>query len=367
MMSFSVVSPSHADIRKAISDFKQRLNEPFDTTRDSTYWKRALKHAKLNINDTTVIYPKFLKFCVNVYRWGDHAFNCYDSTYVVSSGKKWKLMIKNNNFLDLYAGHLVDKQIPFQVHSDLTSSFGAQICYMAVSVGYMFNVGDLLHGKRIKNKKFDFSFTCSRIALDFYYHTDDNPMDLDRLGDFKTKTFYRYEFDGVFRKNYGLYLYYFFNNKRYAQAAAYCYSKIQKKSQGSFILGFNYSHHDITMDFSRLPDSISKKLTDESVAFKYRDYSLLFGYGYNWVLGKHWLFNVTLTPSIGYRRAFDYNDDGEGDFCSLNYRAKLALVNNRRRFFYGLHFTTDGSWYVSKRNSFYCANHDINVTAGFRF
>ena len=55
------------------------LNEPYDTTRDGRYWWRAMKHGKIDFNDTTMGYPKFLMFCYKTYKWGDRAFNSYDT------------------------------------------------------------------------------------------------------------------------------------------------------------------------------------------------------------------------------------------------------------------------------------------------
>ena len=97
------------------------IKQTWDTTRDNGYWKRALRHLQLDINDTTVKYPSFIDFCVNVYRWGDRTFNGYDSTYVVSTNKKWKLMVKNNNWFSTLNGELNNKEFPFLMHSNFTS------------------------------------------------------------------------------------------------------------------------------------------------------------------------------------------------------------------------------------------------------
>ena len=86
---------------------QEKLNEPYDTTRNSGYWWRALKHGKVNFKDSTMGYPKFVMFCYRTYVWGDRAFNSYDSSYVVSTGKNWKLILKSNNWVDSYIGHPV--------------------------------------------------------------------------------------------------------------------------------------------------------------------------------------------------------------------------------------------------------------------
>ncbi|MBQ2491536.1 MAG: hypothetical protein II539_07580, partial [Muribaculaceae bacterium] len=75
-----------------------KLNEPYDTTRDSRYWWRAMKHGKINFKDSTMGYPKFVMFCYNTYKWGDRIFNTYDTAYVKSTGKNWKLILKSDNW-----------------------------------------------------------------------------------------------------------------------------------------------------------------------------------------------------------------------------------------------------------------------------
>ena len=85
-----------------------KLNEPYDTTRNKGYWWRAMKHGKVDFNDSTMGYPKFLKFCWRTYKWGDRAFNSYDTTYVKSTGKNWKLILKSDNWIDSYVGRPFD-------------------------------------------------------------------------------------------------------------------------------------------------------------------------------------------------------------------------------------------------------------------
>ena len=117
---------------------------------DKDAWKRKIFRHGWSINDTTIKYPMVLDFGVKTYRWLNHALNYYDTTYVVNpgktSGKKWKIMIKNNNWLDFYSGHLTTKRTYLQLNSDITSLFGFQICGMGLSFTYMINVRDLLAG-----------------------------------------------------------------------------------------------------------------------------------------------------------------------------------------------------------------------------
>ena len=83
---------------------KEKMNEPWDTIRDNGYWWRAMKHGKVDLDGGSIDYPAFIDFCWKVYKWGDKAFNSYDTAYVVSTGKNWKFMFKSNNWSDNYTG-----------------------------------------------------------------------------------------------------------------------------------------------------------------------------------------------------------------------------------------------------------------------
>lgn len=343
---------------------KDYFNEPFDTTRDEGYWMRALKHGKLDIQDTTVNYPGFLDFCAKAYRWGDYAFNHYDSAYVVGTGKKWKLMIYNNNWIDSYNGDL--GKTPVLMVSDFTANFGAQISFMAISLGYMLNMRNVLSNKKVRNTRWRFDFTTSRVAIDAYYtKNDESGVHIQRLGRFKGD----YKFGGLERKSQGIYMYYFLNHLHYAQAAAYSFSKYQKRSSGSFILGFHYGLQNISLDFDHLSDDMLSYLPDAltKYRFNYRDYCVIAGYGYNWVVAKNWLVNFTGMPSIGYRRSSASSIEGKKDLFSINIRGKFAFIHNHGKFFYGLHAINDGHLYNSKKYSFYNNFTEINITAGYRF
>ena len=145
---------------------QDKMNEPWDTIRDGTYWWRAMKHGKVDLMGKTIHYPRFLRFAWKTYKWGDKAFNSYDSAFVVGTGKNWKLMLKSMNWVDTYSGEPVPNSHIF-MHSNLTSNIGVQLSFMAVSVGFTMGVTDLIHGKG-KSKKLDFSFTCARFAADAY-------------------------------------------------------------------------------------------------------------------------------------------------------------------------------------------------------
>ena len=267
----------------------EKLNEPYDTTRDGGYWWRALKHGKVNFEDSTMGYPKFLKFCYRTYVWGDRAFNSYDSNYVVGTGKNWKLFLKSNNWIDSYIGRPF-KDVRMIMNSNLVSNIGVTLSFMAVSMGYSVAVSNLIHGEKLSNKV-EFSFTCARFAADAFYWENNNETNLIYTDKSMSDERIKFKQSGISRKAMGMTAYYFFNNRRYAQAAAYCFSKYQKRNAGSWLAGISLQHFDVKFDVEQMPDEgrIYFPTQAEVPRILYNDYCVLFGYGYP-------LFGLSLQP-----------------------------------------------------------------------
>ena len=341
-----------------------------DSVDDLDRWRRVIFRHGWSINDTSIVYPPVLDFGAKTYRWLNHALNYYDSAYVVNpgktKGKKFKVMLKNSNWLDFYSGHLSQWETPVQLNSDVTSLFGFHISGMGLSFTYMINARDLLAGRFIHNRRLQFSFTTSRIFVEGYYRKNDqSSVHLHRLGDWRGDEI----FSGLKREGYGLDAYYIFNHTHYSQAAAYCFSKYQKRSAGSLLGGIYLSHQDVVMDMSSLSSFFRVYLPDETTdyRFRYRDFGAMLGYGYSWVFHQGWLYNITVVPSIGYRHSFANSIEGEKALLSTNLNGRMSLVRTAGNFFYALTVNHEGHWYQSRQHSFYNSYSNFDLTAGFRF
>ena len=354
---------------KVKSRFKQRiedkLNEPYDTTRNSGYWWRALKHGHVDFNDSTMGYPKFVKFCYRTYIWGDRAFNSYDSAYVKSTGKNWKLILKSDNWVDSYIGRPF-KDVKMVMNSNLVSNIGLSLSFMAVSLGYSVNVSNLIHGSNLSNKV-DFSFTCARFTADAYYWENSNETNVIYTD--KTHDRYKIKQSGLTRKAMGVTAYYFFNNRRYAQAAAYCFSKYQKRSAGSWLAGVSLQHFDVKYDKDQLPEEAQGYVISDASMTRilYNDYCVLFGYGHNWVLGRKWLLNTTVTPYLGYRYNHFHDNGNMSSAVSLNLRIRTAAVYNLKNYFMGIQGFADHHRYKSKNSRLVNSTIDFTALVGIRF
>ena len=356
-----------ANLKQRVTNYiNDKLNEPYDTTRDNRYWWRAMKHGKINFKDSTMGYPKFVMFCYNTYVWGDKAFNSYDNDYVTATGKNWKLILKSDNWVDSYIGTQF-KDVRVLMNSNLVSNIGVSLSFMAVSLGYSISISNLIHGGKVSSKT-DFSFTCARFTADAYYWENQNDINVIYTDKNIDDERHKFRQSGISRKAMGLTAYYFFNNRRYAQSAAYCFSKYQKRSAGSWLAGFSLQHFDVKVDAEQLAEEALAYLPAGTAPPRilYNDYCLLVGYGHNWVLGRKWLLNLTVTPYLGYR----YNilhEDGEKSAISLNLRGRIGVVYNHKNFFMGLQGFADHHRYSKNDSRLINSMLQFSALAGIRF
>ena len=343
--------------------------KPLSYTREQKWWWNLFKQGKLAMNDTTVIWPKFLKFCVDVYNWGDRTFNSYDPEYVIGTGKRWKVRLVSDNWLDTYAMRL-PPGIRTNMSSDVYANLGAYIQYMAVSVGSSYDLKKLFKRHEPSHKKYEFGFVCALFNAELYYHENRGGVNIRKFGDINDGKLIKEYFPGVSMYTLGFDAYYFFNNKKYSQGAAYNFAKYQLKSQGSFIIGLSITNQKLSFDFSQLPNSLKDKLPDSEILdyyFHYNSYAILGGYGYNWVIAPKLLFNATLLPSIGFSHYYEDSLEGDKYLLSLNIQGKLSLTYNLGNYYFGLMGNLKGHYYKQGTMSLFSSIENFSAYIGLRF
>lgn len=343
---------------------------PWDTTRDGHYWERAITNGEWSFfTDPTVKKPFPLNLAAKAYEFYSKAFNNYDTAYVVGVKEDFRIMLINNDWLDGYGGMIADNDMKVFMNSGVSASAGLHFSYMGIGYTYMWDLDNVFGGDPTRHSKWDLSFATSRFTFEAYHSRNTGTVTIGRFGDYNNKRPANVKFDGLKRKSSGFDMYYFFNHRKYSQAAAYSYSKIQKRSAGSLIAGFLVATQDVDIDFSSLPDKMKDYLPEwtEQYKYHYRSYSFLVGYAYNWVFHPKWLFNITMAPSIGWRHSFEDSVDGERDMFALDLRGRLGLVYNIGHFFYGLQLLVDGHFYHSKYHNFINSLQDFTLSIGVRF
>lgn len=322
--------------------------------------------------DSIAAWGKFPRFCVGVYRWGDRFFNTYDSAYVVGTGYKFNLKFKADSWLDYYNFNLPNSMRMSMVSHPSTST-GLWLTYMAVSVGYDVNVSKYFTGNDAVRKRLGFNFSCSLFSAEAYMISNDVGTRITRFGPRGSTQSYDIDFKGINTQMWGLDVYYFFNHKRYSQAAAFNYSKIQRRSQGSFYAGFSIFYQKFDFDFSSLPQFMLSALPPDWPDYRYfvrsHNYSLRLGYGYNWVPGRrNFVLSISEAPVVGIKKGYSSEADHEGKLSfSLINKLKASAMWNSGRWFAGMIGTMDLGIVYNKEYTLASSFMSLEAAVGFRF
>lgn len=326
--------------------------------------------------DSVAEWGKFPRFCVNTYRWGDRFFNGYDSAYVDGSGYKFNVKLKSETWLDGYMFQLPDNY-RITMASDLNSSMGVYLSYLAVSLGYDINVGKIFGGTETLRRKFDFGFNCALFAAQLYWITNNVGTDIKSYGYSSNLQRCNIPFKGINNTIFGVDAYYFLNHSRYSHAAAFTYGRIQKRSQGSWFVGLSYWTQNFTFDFSQTPDDIKNGLPTRWADNEYvyninnHNYAIRAGYAYNWVFKRHWVLGVSESPLFGLKHG-TVNGEAPQSSISLYNRAQISCVWNNRAWFAGVILSNEFGFYLDHKQTDHkqtLINGIINfqATLGYRF
>ena len=319
--------------------------------------------------DSIATWGKFPRFCVNTYRWGDKFFNGYDTTYVVGTGYKFNAKVTTTTWTDAYRFELPNDKYIVML-SEPSVSAGLYVTYLAVSAGYDVNMSKIFGSQSKVRKRWRFGFNCMLFAAEVYYINNDAGSKIRRFGDKNDHMRYNVPFHGINSTTWGIDAYYFFNHKRYSEAASFNFSRIQKRSQGAFYTGFSIYTQKLDFDFRGLPHEMMMQLPSSWKDYHYRvnthNYAIRIGYGYNWVFHRRWVLGVSESPIIGIRKGF-VNSDIEKVSLSMYNRTKLSLVWNSGRWFFGATGKIEMALINDKETTFASAVFSAEATFGFRF
>lgn len=340
-----------------------------DPNRD---WLHLLKKGYFNPQDTTVKYSKFMELFCKVYNWGDRTFNSYDTDYVVGFGRNWKARVAFDIWNETHYINFGHK-MPMLFATDPYTSAAVYLHFMAVSVNYQFDIGKIFFGKPIRHNKIELGFNCARFNAELTFTSNTGGTYVRTFGDYNKVENHnhisRIFFPGTKSTIFNASIFYFFNNRKYANGAAYTFSKLQKKSAGSFIAGFNYNSQNMTLNFGLLPEQLLPyyvwNLT--RLKFHYSEYCLLGGYGYNWVTNKHLLYNITILPSIGITNCAEDNHDSGSNTLALNGQLRMSLTYNLNDFFICMIAKGAVQWYHNNNVSLFSGVQNASLSIGYRF
>lgn len=338
-------------------------------------WLDQLIQCNFRINDPRIRYPKFPNFCRKIYNWGNKTFNTYDPAYVVGTGKNWKINLNATAWMQSY-GYLFDMtngekwENRVIMRSNFNYDFGVHLSFMAVSVGYTWNVNRLANIHHSPRSTFDFDFSCALFTAELRMQSTSGNTRIERFGKYNGGHKVNIPLDGVHTDLLSVSAYYYFNHRKFSQAAVYKFSKYQKRSAGSWMLGVSYTQQKIEMDFSELdPDVLAFK--PESLPlqsnFNFHDFDLVGGYSFNAVMPHNWVFNITLLPGLGYKRSLLPGERKLSEMISANINARMGLTYNHRALFLNLQAKAMGGFVFNSGYSFFNSTEQASLIVGARF
>lgn len=320
--------------------------------------------------DSIAARGKFPKFCVDTYRWGDKFFNGYDSLYVAGTGYKFNAKATSEMWADSYTFNFGNNtsisMLPLP-----SVSMGLHLTYLAVSVGYDLNLNKFFNGYESARRRWNFQFNCMLFAADLNFISDHGGTRIRRFTTNGKTTYPHLKFDGVDNTQWGIDLYYFFNHKKYSQAAAFNFSRIQLQNGGSFFAGLSYKQQNYKFDFNSLPDYMKSKIPLESTDYHYtsktRSYFVKGGYGYNWVFHPRWVLGVSESPMAGIAKGYLNETAKEETRFQLYNMARLSVVYNNKEWFIGAIGNLETSLINNNRRILMTNVMSLMISGGYRF
>lgn len=253
---------------------------------------------------------------------------------------------------------------------DLSPKVGLYLGYRWLFLGYNFNLADK---KKNEPKKTELSlnFYDNKFGVDLYYRKTGGDVKLRSHEGFEMPTFNASEdihFDGLSSKLFSVNASWIFNHKKYSQQSAFRHNTIQLRNAGSFIANLSYTRQTIGFDYEKLPTEMNGNVHNSLMfgKLKYSNYSLGFGYGYNWVLSKTWLASISLLPSISYK-ATDLPDENKSKNPNFDFITRASVVYNNGKYFAGAMLVYNA--YHNRMENF-SVNHSfgtLRIYAGMNF
>lgn len=332
-------------------------------------WKYLLKTRQgLSVYDESVRWPRFVEGCLKIYRWADRVFNQYDTLYVTSYKRKGKVKIFNDNWVDIYYFH-PKHELSLKMMSRLYPNVGINGSYGFFSLSYSIDLRTVFRGTKPHYHKLDFGFSCARLMMEFHYWRNDGGTYIRQFGDMGANKPMRVWFSGLQFSAINLAATYFFNNRRFCYGAAYDMSRIQRRSAGTWLAGITTSMYDADFDLNQLSQEMKDYFDYKRKEYKL-DYWVLdatFGYSYNWVCNKHFMFNVTAIPGIGISHTSSYDEGRHRTLFNGAFRCMAALNYQTGRFFASINGNASANIYNSSELGFSPVMAGFMMSAGMRF
>ena len=268
----------------------------------------------------------------------------HDTNYVTRPNERMTLKLRFNQTGNQIRsrGTVRDTRFKSNLSTSRKSTISLAVAYRGIALSYSINPAKL--GGIYNDYELNFDFNSSRFCVNASYQRASSLSGDMTFGE-KTIPLVKDEAD---MKVFNITGYYVFNHRRYSVSAAYSQSYFQRRSAGSWLAGLSYQGGNIHTSDKRkelMPD-------DPDIRINVGHFGIGGGYGYNLVLGKRWLFNITLLPTfvIYNRNKLTINDEsqhaGRMKFNMLFNERAAIVYNFSPRYFAGLSAVANNSLFV---------------------
>ncbi|MBR0045629.1 MAG: DUF4421 family protein [Bacteroidaceae bacterium] len=246
----------------------------------------------------------------------------YDTLYIKRPESKLMLKLKGNlSGNSIHAKNTVDENnVLTKLNTDTRATLSAGVNYLGLSAGLAINPGRLSG----KNKDFEINLNgyANRFGVEASYQLSKTLSgDVDYNAD-------KYHLDKGFLRLASVSVtgYYAFNYRRFSYPAAFTQSYIQKRSAGSWLLGFSYQGASI-----KTTDDAPSEMGD--IRIYVGNFAIGGGYGYNFV-AKKWLFHLSTQPNVIIFNSNSFKMNGEKRSEALHFPE--MIVNSRAAVVYNI-------------------------------
>ncbi len=293
-----------------------------------------------------------------------------DSIYVTPSLYNMTVMTQYSYNYEYYRFTANDESQSISFRPDNCNKVGFYAGWRWIFLGWSFDLT-----KNDAKKDINLSFYTSRLGFDLFYRRRDKGFKISSANGFinngEPVHGYNNSLTGFSTRQKGFNIYYIFNHKRFSYPAAYSQTTSQRISAGSFLLGITYNTQIFSFNHAELDEKLQTSISPELKfnEVRYKDYSISFGYSYNWVFAKNCLANISLTPGIGYKNSSLQLKSGKEFLSSINFDlvTRAAVVYNNSKFFIGTSFVSHTYSYRKSSLSVVNGFGTINLYAGFYF
>lgn len=304
--------------------------------------------------------------------------NNVDTSYISPNKYNLAFMLEHSTWYEHYRLGSRENDYPQSLSfaPNMGMKLGVYFGWRWIFLGYTFDIKDLLGKNANKADKTEMSLNIysSKFGVDLYYRKTGSDFKLRSSEGFPTSdTSTSLDFNGLRSNIKGVNAYWIFNHRKFSYPAVYSQSTNQRKNAGSFMAGFSYSQHAIHFDYTQLPadmkNHISNNLRFNKV--KYSDYSIGFGYGYNWVFKHNWVANLSLLPGIGFKKAkiddITYNENDWIKDINFDFITRAGITYNNSKYYIGAALVMHT--YDYRKTNFSVTNSFgiLRIYAGFNF